>query len=354
MNGPVCKRRQKGAATLLTALALMTSITVVTLAVARSQLNEQRILNNAVWVTRLTLEARAGVAEAIDHVGTHHPGLTWSTAGKQTHLQHTIALPSKNTGVDRTLQLFRETALDPYLKIVATASRQDGSGLDAVVSQYVRPLSVLTPFAEDAPPLILGGCPRGVPHDLHVRPRNSDTPAADTAVLLARRHACTMPANSHLHGGRMRYAPLPADLWSVLFSVSRRTFETLSDSQRQLPPARRRYWQVKDPDLTAGKWTQSLGQPQQPVVLYFPAKIGCPQFAPGVRLYGLIFIESACQAGVATHSATLYGVLAISAALDTTGSEIHISHISLAQTAPARLLLPTLRIVRIPGTWVDF
>ncbi|MEA2079586.1 MAG: hypothetical protein U9P00_06980, partial [Pseudomonadota bacterium] len=71
---------QAGVATLLIALVLMMSITIVTLAVARTLVVEQRMSSNNNWNTRLSLQADAGLAKGLAYLTRSMGEMSWQRA----------------------------------------------------------------------------------------------------------------------------------------------------------------------------------------------------------------------------------------------------------------------------------
>ncbi len=348
------RRAQKGAATLLVALVLMMSLTVVTLSVAHTQLVEQRIASNDQWHTRLSLLAEAGLARASELLEREPDTLVW-TLNRARHIQVSkAALGSDVTGVHTQLVLERPADSARFLFQQVTAVRDDGSGISAQASRIVRPLSVLSPLAEAAPPLILNGCVTSAGAHVDVRPRNADGDQPETAVWLNRDRPCPALPGLDLHGGSVADRLAGEDLWPMLFSVDREVFTAMSARQGELAEDERIYWTVQDGELAAGRWLHSLGTAARPVVLYFPPETGCPEFAPGVQVYGVVFIDSECTHSVATHSFAVYGSLAINGHLNAAGSDLQLNHIQIANPLQAQLQFPVLRSVVVPGTWRDF
>lgn len=145
-------------------------------------------------------------------------------------------------------------------------------------------------------------------------------------------------------------AAAEADLWGQLFSLSREAYAELAAGELALPPTRRRHWLAS---LRAGEiWRRSLGSAAQPVVLVFAD--GCPRFAAGVRIVGMVYIAGDCRAPPATLTLEVIGTLAVDGALHTGDARVRLSHIQQLDPRAERLRLPVLRTVAIPGSWRDF
>ena len=100
-TSPHWRVQQQGAATLLITLVLTMSITIVTLAVARTQLVEQRISNNENWNTRLSLQAESGLARGIIYLNSSVANLPWSTGNDNTETSRTtLAAARPDIGID--------------------------------------------------------------------------------------------------------------------------------------------------------------------------------------------------------------------------------------------------------------
>lgn len=348
------RHRQHGAASLLVALVLMMSITVITLAVARTGLYEQRMAVNDHWNIRLSLHAEAALARAQHLMLQDIDSLAWRP---QQHSEMQISHVPDDSGdpdIDVILDLKRSPEARDLVLIEATAKRRDGSGLAAYAMHWTRRLSILTPLAETAPPLVLAGCISGEASGSHIRPWHADTDNAGAAVWLSDSDACTLATTIDLHGGDLLDANLHRDLWSDLFSIDRESFTTLAAAEKSQAHSLRTYYQALPTDLVAGRWARSLGSPSRHVALYFPAALGCPEFAPGVRIFGIVFIDSGCFSQITQQRLEIHGSLVINGGLDTTAGQLHLNHISLADSRYTQLHFPILRSVPVPGSWSDF
>jgi hypothetical protein len=347
-------RSQAGTANLLVVMVLMMSLTVVTLSVAHTQLLEQRVAGNQQWHTRLALRADAALARGHQVLLDAPHGLSWRRDPGVAGQVSRMSLDSGRPDIDTQVVFERREASPAFVFIRALAVRADGSGLQARSSRFVRPLSVLSPEGEVAPPLVLNGCPGPAGARLEIHPLNADLAEAGDAVWLNADRPCPPPPAIDAHGGGMRARPLGSDLWPLLFSIDRETFAAMASDQAELPDHERTYWQAQAANLIAGRWLQSAGTPEQPAVVYFPAETGCPEFAPGVRIYGVVFIDADCPHPVSTHSFELYGSLMINGDLNTGGTRLRLYHIQVSGAGESRLQFPALRSVEVPGSWSDF
>ena len=348
------RRAQTGAATLLIALVLMISMTIVTLAVARTLLLEQRMATNHHWNTRLILQAEAGLAKGLAHLTNSMHSMSWKPAAGGNTLIDQMTVSSADPGIQTDVTFRWQADLDRYIAIQATSRSDVHSTLRAGVSQYVRPLSVLTPLAEVAPPLVISGCLTSLPISFHARPLDADSDRAGDSVWFNGDRPCPQLQLIDVHNGLVQGKKIERNLWRLIFSVSQEEFETLSIAQRSQAVKDRIYWLIENSDLRSGRWTLSLGSADRPVALYFPAATGCPEFADGVRLYGIVFIDTECTEPIADHGFEVFGSLIINGNLNTGPTRIRLNHIQLADTQQTRLQFPVLRSVPVPGTWKDF
>ncbi|MGB5298557.1 MAG: hypothetical protein WBM52_20070 [Thiogranum sp.] len=348
------RQTQKGAATLLIALVLMMSITMVTMAVARTLVVEQRMANNANWNTRLMLQAEAGLAKGLAYLSRSLQSMSWQRATDNNTLVDKMTVSFTGPDIQTDVVFSRPADPDQYIHIQVTSSRDDGSTLHAGISRYVRPMSVLTPLVESAPPLILNGCLTSIPINFDIRPLNADSDQAGDSVWLGGGRPCPTLHLIDTHKGPIQAKITGDDLWPLIFSVSREEFHSLATEQNELADSDRNYWLAQDGDLNSGRWNRSLGSADRPVALYFSAAIGCPEFSDGVRLYGVVFVDTDCPEPIADYGFEVFGTLIINGDLNTGDTKLRLNHIQLADTQQTRLQFPVLRSVPVPGTWKDF
>jgi len=348
------KRFQSGAATLLVALVLMMSITVITLAVARTQVAEQRITANDNWNIRLSLQAEASLAQGIAYLNRSFEALTWTAEPEDDSLISRLSFPGNWPDIKTELVIRRPAGPGEYISLHAISQRNDNSNVLANAQQHVRPLSVLTPWIEFAPPLVINGCPTGVPGNVHIRPLNTDSDQAGEAIWLNEDASCPAVHSIDIHGGSVTQKPMVENLWPLIFSVSLEAFDSLALDERDLPANKRRYWVAQASDLYSDRWGMSLGTTKEPVVLYFPSELGCPEFTGGVRIYGVIFIDTDCPDPVNRQNFEIFGTLIVNGSLNITDADIQFNHIQVEDSRKSRLHFPILRSVRVPGSWKDF
>jgi len=345
---------QLGAATLLITLVLTMSITIVTLAVARTQLVEQRISANENWHTRLLIEAESGLARGTALLNTAIGTLSWSKAPNNSAENSRIQLASKQTAISTELVFSRAVEFDRMISVQVIARRNDGSNILAHVSQYVRQLSVLTPLAESLPPLVMNGCLTGTPGTIDIRPQDADTERAGDSIWHDASKTCSQPGLMDIHNGLLSPIDMADGLWPLVFSVSTEEFLSLAEEDASLRRSDRRYWVAQAPAPGSNIWSRQLGSANYPVVLYFPAETGCPVFSPGTTIYGIVFIESSCPKPIASYNTSIIGSLVVDGNLNITDSSMQLNNIQVVDKTRMRLDFPILRSVPVPGTWKDF
>jgi len=226
---------QQGAASLLITLVLVMTTSLITLTVARTQLDEQRIAGNDSWHTRLFLHAEAGMARGLGRLARDFDSMDWLLdTGSNTFINHT-AIDSGQPAVTSELVFSHAAGTDRYIKVQSLARRNDGSAIQASISQQVRLLSVLTPAAESAPPLVVNGCLLPMPPGLEIRPLKADTDQAGEAAWFNSATPCPALESIDRHNGALAGKNMPDDLWRLIFSVSREEFLALVILSRVRP-----------------------------------------------------------------------------------------------------------------------
>ncbi|WJW75087.1 hypothetical protein QVG61_11390 [Thiohalobacter sp. IOR34] len=354
---PVCPEA-RGAATLVMALGLILAVGILAFAVAHTGVTEQRMADNRLRAAEALQAAEAGLDFGRNWLRRGRP--RWLPAGGTQE----IAAPGRNpprlqagNGDSFGVNLgFRRDRRQPhYIRILSSAQAAHAPEVRARVRQTVRLFSVLTPAGEQAPPLITGNCPQPASGPLHIFPRNADRPAAGPALASAASGPCPRQG-LRLHGGGLLPAAFPRGrLWQHLFAIDRAALRALAETERRrgLADNRRRYWWARPGDLAGGIWRRNLGSPQQPVVLVFPARLGCPRLAAGVVIHGLVFVDGDCPPGAPWGPARIYGTLAVAGNMARLGRDLRLLHIEQASGRPAALALPVLEVAPVPGSWSD-
>ncbi|WP_132973547.1 pilus assembly PilX family protein [Thiogranum longum] len=337
-------------ATLLIALVLMMAITVITLSVARTGINQASIDNNQQWHDRLFVAAESAIERLLPVVSTF-PETAWSSLPGNE--QESWQQNEDDGRVSTELQVTRSPLPRRFLTVQALTRRSDGSGPGVQVTRRFRELSILSPLAELAPPLIIQGCPTDTAANQEVYPPNADSDDAGTAIWLTAGDCPVIDIDTHQ--GAIQPISLAGELWDALFTLDREAYAELAGQQQNLPDDQRRYWIATTDDLDSqGRWPRSLGSIDQHKLLYFPPEVGCPGFAAGVRIYGVVFIDTPCIGPLTLTSLDITGTLIINGRVNPGSGRVQIANIQIEDPRQAALRFPAFRLIRVPGSWRDF
>lgn len=349
MNCSACPTRQRGTASLLVALVLMASMTLITLSAARTQLAETRMAGNEQRLYRLQLAAASAWETAAQRLTTEREALTWRTEGAAGALVSEYSPAVRDADIEARVRFERAGADNPFIDIQALAQGAGNTvGPTGRFSQRVRLLTVLTPDAEFLPPLALNGClsPAAA---VDIRPLNSDSDDAAAAIWQFNSSPCPPAALPDVHNGGIVDKPPAEDMWDRVFSISRDDYARLATTGLAVAAAQRRYWLAD-----AAVWRRSIGSATQPVVLVFPQTADCPRFGAGVRIFGVVYIDSACHWPLNEAGLEITGSLIVNGDINPGSGLLQLNHIQVADPARVRLALPVLRLVKVPGSWRDF
>lgn len=335
---------------MLIALVLMMTITIVTLSVARSGINQARIDDNQQWHDRLFITAESAIERLLPRLSTL-PESEWNSLQDST--QEVWQQNEDDNRISIGLQITRTPLPRRFLTATASTRRSDGSGPGVQITRQFRELSILSPLAEQAPPLIIQGCPTNTSLNQEVFPLNADSNTAGVAIWLTEG---TCPATEmDTHAGAIQTMTLPDELWDALFTLDREAYAELVIQEQNLPSDQRRYWMATPSDLDSqGQWSLSLGTVDQHRLLYFPAETGCPEFAAGVRIYGVVFIDAPCTNPLSQMSLDIIGTLIINGSVNPGPGLVRLANIQIEDPLQTFLKFPALRLIRVPGTWRDF
>ncbi|MCA1805813.1 MAG: hypothetical protein LC646_10865 [Xanthomonadaceae bacterium] len=353
---------QSGAATLATALVLLIATTVMSFALARTSLLEQRILQNELHATEALQRAEALLERGM--LSLHYHGIPttgWQPGGPNQESIRLgasgLVLPaaSSGEGYQYELQLQRNILEPGYLELDASAASD--SGIQARVRQYVQAQPGLS---RELPPLLLDGClagagggiqffpPRQVPVALATTQSNSSGGCIDASFL-------------HLQGGYIEdQHPGAGQLWEALFEIGKTEHRQRSEQERlavqagELAPHERTYYWVDDSNR---QWPDQFGSPSHPVWIVFSAAAQCPDLPDGLTIHGIVYYETGlsgqCDAS-GWGQISLHGSLLVEGDLVNLAGGGHYHHYEHAHPDGLAAHLKPLRVARIPGTWRDF
>jgi len=340
-------------------MALLMGATTWLLTSVRTQWLERRINANEVENIRDRLRLESAFELALDAIAQGYRTWAWqplNTAGEEVTSVPLDQMPLADAARPIPSATITRQKRFPHLFRLRAFIEPDGRAqVGMVVEQLVRPIGVLSPSGELAPPLVIDGCIANVSGRPDIYPSAGDT--GSPAVIWSSQPAdCNTLRGLDLHGGGLLGNQFrPGTLWTFLFTVTPGEFRELADRERSARSDRskRRYWWVQQSDLTSGRWSWSLGTPDSPVALVFPADVGCPPIVDGVKVVGIVVYLGDCSRN-ARLTGRIYGTLALSGSLADYRESLKLAHISRLTSSTAELAFPVLSVVRLPGTWKDF
>ncbi len=339
---------------MLVGLALVIVLVALAVSLGHTSALEQRMARNTLLANQTRQAAQSGLDYGLAWLKQQRPEWLTATNGRD------VAAPDRNpppitnsNGETFAINLTFERAAEwrGFIFVQASASPASAPEIEARVSQFARPIGVLTANGEDAPPLIVDGC-ADLTQANDVYPRAADTPGVTGPAVASSSNAdCIDVGSTNLHGGAVRGESFaPGELWDHLMAVSREEFQTLAAEHGSSGD----YHWATAADLNAGNWRRSLGRPERPVVLIIPTELGCPRFSGGARIVGLIMVEADCGGAPSWGDVQIFGSLAIGGGFDALGPSSRLYHISLAPAGPDTLEPPPLDVVVRAGGWRDF
>jgi hypothetical protein len=359
---PQPSSRQAGAATLAVALVLLIATTIMSFALARASLQEQRILQNELRAAEAFHRAEAILEQAMLALRLQRlASLDWQAGGPgmEGATPGAGALPfataASGEHYQYQLRVERATATPEYMALIATA--ESTSGILAQVRQHVL---VQPSLARELPPMVLDGCLDGSGSGIRFFPAQQH-PVAITTTRPNPGGACIDASQLDLQGGYIEDLHAGAGaLWHNLFEMSKAEHRRRSIQERaavltgQLAAQERGYYWVDEP---INQWPEHFGSPEHPVWIVFSAAAGCPALGDGLVIHGIVYYET----GAAGHCdaagwgrISLYGSLLVEGDLRQLAGGGSYHHYAQAQALGLAANLKPRRLTRIPGTWRDF
>jgi hypothetical protein len=357
-----CQAPQTGVATLAIALVLLVATTIMSFALARTSLLEQRILQNELRATEAFHRAEGALERGM--ITLQHrrmDELGWQAA-EPGHEHATLALgglafPDAVSGevYHYRLGLRRASAAPDYLELIAEA--QGSGGIGSRVRQYAL---VMRPLSRELPPMVLDGCLGASGGGLQFYPAQEDP------VSLATTHAnpggsCIDGDALDLQGGHIEEGHAGAGaLWDTLFDLDKEEHRQRSAQERAAVGAgaldvnERGYYWVDD---SSSQWPSHFGSPDDPVWIVFSAAADCPPLPDGLVIHGIVYYETGVsgQCDAATWGMVdVHGSVLVEGSLVNLGAGSRFHHYEHARPEGLAIRLKPLHVARIPGTWRDF
>jgi len=370
-------RRQPGIITIAIVLILLLSLTFIALTTSRTAMVEQQITGNDMRAREAFESAEANMEWSLayltnDKSFSNYKGLAWADdpSGKQ------ISVPNANTGDLVTDQdnfsysfqvRYERRPGSNFIKIISTTNETSDNSITATSEQYVKAASIFDNNPGfNPPPLLMDGCLSdvlGTP-DIYIGAR-ADGVAAGTSKSPVNQGAwgdgndtdnsCLKQGHLNAHGGQPKGEIFTnGQLWQYVFgNYTRAQIQAKANAEvaAGVPDDQRTYIWVTD----SGNFHDSWGSPDQPVILVFASSANCPKINGNPTIYGLVFVDSACDSANGWGGATIYGTAIINGNTSklTANTAIH----DWSSSGSGNNNLPTSYvdgIYKIPGTWKDF
>ena len=252
---------------LVTAMALMMATSSMVLATVHAQLLNNRANGNVHEAVKDYLLVEAGHDYAIEYLNNQFYKINWINNGSNQETDKP-PMPSawlnKLDTLHRTLQLTlsRSSQRPEFIEITSKASNSINSQYTLEIKQTVRPLSILSPEGEQAPPLVLDGCVLATSGNSDLYPDKQSFVQQVSAIWSSMKQPCHNLKNVDLHNGILNSQRFKAgNLWNLLFSVSRTEFAQLvaSELSQKQNIQQRHYWLVNKSDLQNGPLDAIIG-----------------------------------------------------------------------------------------------
>lgn len=341
---PVTPGTQRGLATLMIGLTLLMGSSVLTLAMVRGNLMEQRIANNELRAKEAQQAAQSGLDYA----------LAWLSHAPWTPGQAPPQPPPILGSGDHVyrIDLAISTAGD-CLRVHAEASAASDESIRAMATECIEQRRLLK--QEVDAPLVIRGCPLEILGELSVFSRSCqhdpegepDPQCQPVAMLTDDPNGCPDRARLTLIEPMVAirdFGDAGGTAWDQVFAIGKSELKALAED-----PDSNVHW-ISSPT----PWRHDLGSPAQPGILVFDATAGCPVFADQPTLYGIVYSESSADCLDLDWDGTrLFGTLILESSLRRLSGQVILHHWSLSAADPAsRDRVYSAR--RVPGSWRDW
>lgn len=366
---------QRGVASLLISLVVLISMTVLTFAVARTGLMEQKISANEARAKETLEAAEAALEYGAAWLASNN--VTWTDIGGNKE-QATPATAPPNITVgnftyNASVTFQRDTSTTntkKYTLIMASATETSDSSITTSLSQYAYQINVLNDTNGNSPaPLVMDGCLTDVTGTPDIWPEGSDPNSGFTGTGISA--ATSQPGsgmscinnNTHLDlhstggpdfDGKQHSTNLDLDgdgtgsVWEYVFDIDKATF--IGSADTSLSDAGPLYYITSSGNWGSGNAT--YGSVSNPVVIYFSDAADCPKPVGGITVYGIIYLEGDCNDANGWGGLTVYGAVLVDGNMAKLNANTDIRHISLAGGGNGLAMAP-LGAPKIIGTWND-
>lgn len=393
---PSSTARQRGAATLIFALVMLTGITALTLTVTRTSVHEQRIAGNEYRDKEALEAAESGLEYGIGWLHEHDLGALPFALGEVYDANHASwdadAQPqqavSSGTGSYTVSLTYRLVKTNPEIVLVsADAAGAQDTHIQGQSRQFVSRGKPTAGPGAGGPPLVVNGCVDHVTGNPDIYPVSDSGSSYYGDAIWSNNHAlytsadpeydanCVDSGHFDLHGGAVDEGGFATpSVWELFFDVPKWVIKSYSEHQESLVaqgvmsncagqglPVRTYFWMTSS-DFTGNTYDahcgsgnhKHLGAADRPAILIFDASADCPRLNGNDTIYGIVYYDGGCEdtSGAGWGSGTVYGSVLMEGDLGkfTSNGELHGTEYSIESGAPGNLFIAT----RIPGTWMDY
>ncbi|MCG6895751.1 MAG: hypothetical protein LJE60_01390 [Thiocapsa sp.] len=328
--------------TLMVGFLLLTASTILTIAVARMGVMEQRIANNELRAKEAQQAAQSGLDYALAWLSTN----VWSAGTEIPPPPQISASGDYRYGIRLTLD-DRPGCLRVHSEAHATG---DESIYAAATQCFQQKRPLRDAMARGVPPLVVGGCLSGVTGNANVYPSRCDPGRDDgcdrASVVSSHPLSCLDPGSLYLNGGSLRGNAFEGPAWEYLFAISQEEYKARAEDGDP-----RFLW------ITSTlRWDSDMGQPKEPIYMVFTESAGCPEVSGSVSVYGIVyFAEDAGCGSRGWGDAAVYGSVVFEDALEGLTARGRLYHWSWAvdneEGASLNIVTSTHRV---PGSWRDW
>ncbi|MBY4675838.1 pilus assembly PilX family protein [Marinobacterium arenosum] len=351
-------RQQAGFITLAISMVVLLAATLTAFGMVRTTLIEQRITNNDTRAKEARHAAEAALEYGIAWYTSNNP--SWSTSGSVEIASPSSAAPTLtgNNGEQftATVGYQRDPSQPNYVRVTASVVAASAANISASVQQYIYNNSLLANPTSLGPPMIIDGCFSGALGNPDIYPSGYGSGGPFGSAISTSQPStvdgsdCIQLGHLNVHGGATENDAFSGDLWNQLFSVSRTEMKAIADQEVANG--------VADEDRTVvwvtstANYHTSWGSASKPVILVFDAVANCPTINGNPTIYGVVFMDSACDSANGWGGTDVYGTVAVNGDVSDLNANTTISDWSLTGGDTGHLksgIAP-----RIPGSWKDF
>lgn len=341
--------RERGAVTLVMALVLLASMTLMTVFTGRSVLMEQRVSVNDYKAKQLAEAADAGLDFAIQWLNANLGTVVWTTdnsvAGYDQRATNAITT-TLATGHTATVTIRRLSTVPLRLLLVSSASPV-GSTVATEASTVVKMNALMTTAPGAA--FLVDGCMSGITGNPDAF--NDDDPSGPV-VVSSQDASCLDEGHLGYNGGTEQGNAFTGTAWDRTFGITKAQFQVLANADAAVHGtdwANRTYVYVTD----TANWHNDLGQigpPMRSTILVFAPEAECPKINGGTRIVGIVYYEGDCTTN-GWGGADVFGSVIKDGDITqfTANANIHYSDAYVSSFGDAITGVKS----RVPGSWID-